>query len=99
MENNDAIIQNQSSIIQSQAASLRTLENQVGQLANALSNRSQRSLPSDTENPRRDGKEHCKIITLQNGRQVDQPIRQPAKEAEPSSIQNQPGPQSETEAD
>ena len=51
------------------------------------------------ENPRRDGKEHCKVITLRNGRQVDQPIRQPAKEAEPSSIQNQLGPQSETEAD
>ncbi|GMN56093.1 hypothetical protein TIFTF001_025214 [Ficus carica] len=87
MAKNDAIIQNQSAIIQSQAASLRTLENQVGQLANALSNRPQGSLLSDTENPKRDGKEHCKAITLRNGRQIEQLVRQPAKEAEPSSIQ------------
>ena len=91
MAKNDAIIQNQSAIIQSQAASLRTLENQVGQLANALNNRPQGSLPSDTENPRRDGKEHCKAITHRNGRQVDQPIRKPAQDIEPSSIQNKKG--------
>ncbi|GMN62613.1 hypothetical protein TIFTF001_031687 [Ficus carica] len=54
MAKNNAIIQNQLVIIQSQAASLRTLENQVAQLANALNNRPQGSLPSDTENPRRD---------------------------------------------
>ncbi|GMN27519.1 hypothetical protein TIFTF001_041048, partial [Ficus carica] len=99
MAKNDAIIQNQSALIQSQAASLRTLENQVGQLANVLSNRPQGSLPSDTENPRRDGKEHCKAITLRNGRQIEQPVRQPTKEAEPSSIQSQPSPKSENEAD
>ncbi|GMN45137.1 hypothetical protein TIFTF001_014330 [Ficus carica] len=89
MAKNDAIIQNQSAIIQSQAASLRTLENQVGQLANALSNRPQGSLPSDTENPRKDNKEHCKAITLRNGIHIEQPTRQVVKEAEPSSIQNQ----------
>ncbi|GMN48217.1 hypothetical protein TIFTF001_017407 [Ficus carica] len=67
MAKNDAIIQNQSALIQSQAASLRTLENQVGQLANVLSNRPQGSLP-------RDGKEHCKAITLRNGRQIEQSV-------------------------
>ncbi|XP_062103125.1 uncharacterized protein LOC133814145 [Humulus lupulus] len=55
MAKNDAVIQ-------SQAASLRNLEMQLGQLANDLKNRPQGSLPSDTENPRRDGKEHCKEI-------------------------------------
>ena len=39
MAKNNAIIQNQSAIIQSQAASLRNLENQMGQLANALNSR------------------------------------------------------------
>ena len=49
-------------VIQSQAASLRNLENQVGQLANELKNRPPRTLPSNTESPKRDGKEHCKAI-------------------------------------
>ncbi|GMN64899.1 hypothetical protein TIFTF001_033968 [Ficus carica] len=42
---------------------------------------------------------HCKAITFRNGRQIEQPVQQPAKEVEPSSIQSQPGTQSETEAD
>ncbi|XP_024022362.1 uncharacterized protein LOC112091881 [Morus notabilis] len=92
MARNDSLIQGQAALLQSQAASLRTLENQVGQLANVLSNRPQGSLPSDTENPRRDGKEqckeHCKAITLRNGREIEQPTRQTAA-TEHSSIQTQ----------
>ncbi|KAL5541254.1 hypothetical protein UlMin_042476 [Ulmus minor] len=57
MARNDAVIQ-------SQAVSLRNLENQVGQLANELKNRPPGTLPSNTESPKRDGKEHCKAITL-----------------------------------
>ncbi|XP_024027611.1 uncharacterized protein LOC112093437 [Morus notabilis] len=79
MARNDSLIQGQAALLQSQAASLRTLENQVGQLANVLSNRPQGSLLSDTENPRRDGKEqckeHCKAITLRNGREIEQPTQ------------------------
>ena len=38
----------------SQAVSIKTLENQIGQIANALLNRPQGTLPSDTEaNPGR----------------------------------------------
>ncbi|XP_062113086.1 uncharacterized protein LOC133824234 [Humulus lupulus] len=59
MAKNDAVIQ-------SQAASLRNLEIQMGQLVNELRNIPQDTLPSDTENPRRDGKEQCKAITLRN---------------------------------
>ncbi|KAL5564932.1 hypothetical protein UlMin_028096 [Ulmus minor] len=51
MARNDAVIQ-------SQAASLRNLENQVGQLANELKNRPPGTLPSNTESPKKDGKEH-----------------------------------------
>ena len=40
-------------VVQSQDISLRNLENQIGQLATALSNRPHGSLPSNTEDPRR----------------------------------------------
>ncbi|KAM6543087.1 hypothetical protein CsatB_007534 [Cannabis sativa] len=55
-------------VIQSQVASLRNLELQLGHLANELKARPQGSLPSDTKNPRRDGKEQCKSIQLRSGK-------------------------------
>ncbi|XP_062093791.1 uncharacterized protein LOC133799817 [Humulus lupulus] len=64
MAKNDAVIQ-------SQAASLRNLETQLGQLANELRNRPQGTLPSDKENPRKYGKEHCKAVTLRSGKNVE----------------------------
>ncbi|XP_062118728.1 uncharacterized protein LOC133832394 [Humulus lupulus] len=63
------IVKNEA-MIQSQAASLRNLENQVGQLANELRNRPHGTLPSDTENPRSMGKEHCKAVTLRSWRRT-----------------------------
>ena len=45
------------------------LENQVGQLANLLSERSHGALPSNTEkNPR----EEAKAVTLRNGRELEE---------------------------
>ena len=64
MAKNDSIIRNQAEMLQFQAASLRNLENQVGQLTSTMKNRLQGTLSSDTENPRREEKEHCKAITL-----------------------------------
>ncbi|KAH9792219.1 hypothetical protein KPL71_004032 [Citrus sinensis] len=61
-------------IVQSQAVSLRNLENQMGQLATAMSSRTQGSLPSNTEDPRRESKEHCKVISLRSGKNVDIPV-------------------------
>ncbi|KAH9716271.1 hypothetical protein KPL71_021404 [Citrus sinensis] len=58
-------------IVQSQAVSLRNLENQMGQLAIAMSSRTQGSLPSNTEDLRREGKEHCKAINLRSGKNID----------------------------
>ena len=58
-------------IVQSQAVSLRNLENQMGQLATAMSSKTQGSLPNNTEDPRREGKEHCKVINLRSGKNVD----------------------------
>ncbi|KAH9680288.1 hypothetical protein KPL71_026499 [Citrus sinensis] len=61
-------------IVKSQAVSLRNLENQMGQLAIAMSSRTQGSLPSNTEDPRREGKEHCKVINLMSGKNMDIPV-------------------------
>ena len=62
--------------IQNQGVSLRNLENQVGQLANALSSRQNVVLPSNTEVPQRDGKEHCKVIHLRSGKEITTPAGQ-----------------------
>ncbi|XP_024020121.1 uncharacterized protein LOC112091245 [Morus notabilis] len=79
MAKNDAITQNQSALIQNQVASLRNLENQMRQLANALNSHPTGALPSNTEDPRHEGKEHCKAITLRNGKEVEQVTRQPKR--------------------
>lgn len=50
---------------------MRALKMHVGQLASALNNRFQGSLPSDTElNPKNDKREHCKEITLRSGKKI-----------------------------
>ncbi|KAL5573532.1 hypothetical protein UlMin_023129 [Ulmus minor] len=59
--------------IQNQGVALRNLENQVGQLANALSSRPSGALPSNTESPQRDGKAHAKAITLRSGNTLEVP--------------------------
>ena len=66
----------------SQAVSIKTLENQIGQIANALLNRPQGTLPSDTEaNPgQRKVKEQVKAVTLRSGKATVQP--KPAEEQE-----------------
>ena len=51
-------ITNNEAIVQSQAVSLRNLKNQMGQLATAMSSMTQGNLPSNTEDPRREGKEN-----------------------------------------
>ncbi|XP_024035580.1 uncharacterized protein LOC112096382 [Citrus clementina] len=67
-------------IVQSQVVSLRNLENQMGQLATAMSSRTQGSLPTNTEDPRRERKEHCKVISLRSGKNVDIPTEQMQKQ-------------------
>ncbi|KAH9780492.1 hypothetical protein KPL71_008099 [Citrus sinensis] len=69
----DYIVKNEA-VVQNHTVSLRNLENQIGQLAAALSNIPQGSLPSNTEDPRREGKEHCKVINLRSGKDVHSPV-------------------------
>jgi len=57
-------------VIQSQQASLRNLEVQVGQLANELRNRPLGKLPTDTETPKRESKEQCQAIELRSGKEI-----------------------------
>ena len=57
-------------------ASLRNLENQVGQLANNLSRRPQGGLPSNTEkNPR----EEVNAVILRNGKELEEVEKEPRK--------------------
>ncbi|XP_015389831.1 uncharacterized protein LOC107178754 [Citrus sinensis] len=77
-------------IVQSQAVSLRNLENQIGRLAIAMISRSQGSLPSNTEDPRREGKEHCKVINLRSRKNIDIPVDVANKMLELNSSQEPP---------
>src|SRR3954464_6294767 len=57
-------------LMQNQAASIRNLEVQIGQIHNILSNRTQGTFPSDTEkNP----KEQVNAVTLRSGKQLQEP--------------------------
>ncbi|XP_062086050.1 uncharacterized protein LOC133792148 [Humulus lupulus] len=75
-------------VIRSQATSLRNLEIQLGKLANELRNRPQGTLPSDTENPRKDGKENCKAVTLRRGKNLELTEENCKRNSEPTSIQS-----------
>ena len=60
---------------QNQSAQIRSLEVQISQMANMFSERQQGNLPSTSEvNPKRDGKEHCKAITLRSGKELETPV-------------------------
>ena len=87
------------SILKNQGASLKNLENQVGQLALAIHTRPQGSFPSDTENPR-ENNEQCKAIQLRNGREVQMPRRMAVPEqpsTESQSTETNPGMQESVE--
>ena len=75
--------------IQNQGVALRNLENQVGQLANALSSRPSGSLPCNTETPKPNGKEHCKAITLRSGNTVETPEVKKKNQKDPASTQEE----------
>ncbi|KAL5573402.1 hypothetical protein UlMin_022999 [Ulmus minor] len=75
--------------IQNQGVALRNLENQVGQLATALSSRPSGALPSNTENPQRDGKQHAKAITLRSGNTVEVPEARKRTQKESDLIQEE----------
>ncbi|GMN61914.1 hypothetical protein TIFTF001_030989 [Ficus carica] len=75
--------------VQSHDATLRSLKIQIGQIANALNVRPQGSLPSNIEDPTREGKEHCKAILLRNGKEFEPWEKPKVVQNEPTSIQGQ----------
>ena len=79
MNETKANMQNQATKLNNQAAQLRSLEVQMGQMANLLTKRQQGSLPSNSEvNPRGEGKEYYKATTLRSGRELEIRGQQPA---------------------
>ncbi|PIN00391.1 hypothetical protein CDL12_27103 [Handroanthus impetiginosus] len=64
----------------STVANFKTMEIQVGQLANVISSRPQGSLLSNIEpNPRQNSKAQCQAVTLHNGRELQKVVKEPAK--------------------
>ena len=72
MNETKANMQQQATQLNNQAAQLRSLEAQMGQMAKLLTERQPGSLPSNLEvNPRRDGNEHVKAVTLRSGKDLE----------------------------
>ena len=72
MNETKANMQQQATQLNNQAAQLRSLEAQMGQMANLLTERQPGSLPSNSEvNLRRDGNEHVKAVTLRSGKDLE----------------------------
>ena len=71
MNETKASMQHQATQLNNQVAQLRNLEVQMGQMANILTKRQPGSLRSNSEvNPRREGNEHVKAVTLRCGREL-----------------------------
>ena len=66
-------MQAQQQQMQNQQASMRNLETQIGQPANALKNRPPGRLPSDTQVPKIAEGEECKAIELRSGKELPAP--------------------------
>ena len=64
-------MQHQATQFYNQAAQLRNLEVQIGQMAYLLTEKQPGSLPRNSEvNPRREGNEHVKAVTLRSGKEL-----------------------------
>ena len=65
------------------------MENKIGQLATTLSNIPQDNLLNNTEDRKREGKEHCKGINLRSGKDVHIPVGLPKRRVELVSTQEE----------
>ena len=81
MNETKANMQQQATQLNNQAAQLRSLEAQMGQMANLLTERQPGSLPSNSEvNLRRYGNEHVKVVALRSGRELESQLQTPVVE-------------------
>ena len=75
MKSHDKLENETRTSLNNQAAQLRNLEIQMGQMGSFLSERQQGNLPSTSKvNLRREGKEHYKAITLRSGKTLEQSV-------------------------
>ena len=78
--------------LSNQSAQIRNIEVQLKQMASRMNERKQGLLPSTSEvNPRREGKEHCKAVTLRSGKELEPPkeVEKPmndTREVQPSIL-------------
>ena len=71
--------------LNNQATQLQNLEVQMGQMASLLSERQHGNLPNTSEvNPRREGKEHCKAVTLRSGKTLEQSVEAQEEDENPT---------------
>ena len=78
--------------LNNQAAQLRNLEVQMGQMDNLLTERQSGSLPSNSEvNLRREGNEHAKVVMLRSGKELVMQEQSPVKEEVETEKVIQPG--------
>ena len=92
MNETKANMQQQATHLNNQAAQLRNLEVQMGQMANLLTERQPGSLPSNSEvNPRRDGNEHVKAVMLRSGKELEARGQSPVIEEVETEKVIQPG--------
>ena len=74
-------MQQQATQLNNQAAQLRSLEGQIGQMENLLTERQPGSLPINSDvNPIRDGNEHVKAVTLRSGKELESQVQPPVVE-------------------
>ncbi|KAK8698039.1 hypothetical protein V6N13_114171 [Hibiscus sabdariffa] len=86
------MLQTQGALLQSHSSSLRALETQVGQIAQALQVRPQGNLPSNTEVTKINGKEQCSALTLRSGKEINKDDKfggKPMEDPTPSDEQKE----------
>ena len=84
MKSHDKFENETTTSLNNQATQLRNLEVQMGQMASLLSERQHGNLPSTSEvNPRREGKEHCKDVTLGSGKIMEQSVEAQEEDENP----------------
>ena len=78
MNETKANLKNQATQLNNQAAQLRNLEVQMGEMANLLTERPRGALSSNSEvNPRPEGNEQVKAVTLRSGKELAVPGQPP----------------------
>ncbi|KAK8625776.1 hypothetical protein V6N13_056936 [Hibiscus sabdariffa] len=93
IKHHENMLQTQGALLQSYSSSLRALETQVGQIAQALQVRPHGNLPSNTEVTKSNGKEQCSALTLRSGKEINKDDKFGGKLMEdptPSDVQKEP---------